>query len=402
MSRIRVGVVFGGQSVEHEVSVITAHEVMAALPQSWRVVPVYIAKDGVWYTGDALRDLSRFSDVETLIAESVAVVPAVDVKHSGVLYRQEPRRKLLGGNDEIAARFDVAFPLVHGSHGEDGTLQGLLELSDMAYVGCGVVAAALSMDKPLSRQVFRAAGLPVLEDLVLHRETWRQDRDRAAEQIGFAFPVFVKPATLGSSIGVSRAADRAELDEALELAFSYDARAVIEPAQDEMVEINCSVLGSGDNVTASVCEQPNAAGLLSYADKYAGGKKGGVKTGGSKAGGKGMAHSDRIIPAPISEDLTVKIQSAAKAAFVAIGASGVARVDFMVRPEQDWFVVNEINTIPGALSYYLWEPAGVSFTELLERLIDQAHSRAQVKRESTYSIDDWLLRGAARGPKQAG
>jgi D-alanine-D-alanine ligase len=399
---LRVAVFFGGRSVEHEVSVITAHEVMERFPEHWQALPVYIAKDGGWYCGDALSRLENFADVETVVKQATAVFPALDTAHRGTLYRRGGGKLSLHG-DHPYAQFDIAFPVVHGSHGEDGTLQGLFELMDVPYVGCGVTAAALGMDKPLSRRLFRAAGLPVLEDAVVQRSSWRNEKKVVQDTLEhMSYPLYVKPASLGSSIGVSRVEDAAQLAEALEVAFSYDSRAVVEPAQDDIVEINCSVLGIDEQVEASVCEQPSSTGLLSYADKYAGGGKKGGKRGGKSTGpAKGMAGSARIIPAPIPEELSRRIQNAAKQAFLAIGAAGVARVDFLVRPGSGWFVVNEINTMPGALSFYLWEPSGVSFPDLLERLVSQAQIRAHVKRESAFSIDDWLLRGAAGGAPRA-
>jgi D-alanine-D-alanine ligase len=393
---LRVAVFFGGRSVEHEVSVITAHEVMERFPDHWEAIPVYIAKDGGWYCGDVLRHLENFASVESVIERCTPVFPALDTGHRGMLFKRNAG-KLSLHPDQPLAQFDIAFPVVHGSHGEDGTLQGLFELMDVPYVGCGVTAAAIGMDKPLSRRIFRAAGLPVLEDVVVQRSSWRNEKRIVAESIRhIGYPLYVKPASLGSSIGVTRAENSTQLDDALEVAFSFDSRVVIEPAQDDIVEINCSVLGIDEQIQTSVCEQPNSTGLLSYEDKYAGGGKKGPRKGGDERPAKGMAGSDRIIPAPIPDDLAKRIQNAAKQAFLAIGATGVSRVDFLVRPERNWFVVNEINTMPGALSFYLWEPSGVSFSDLVERLVSQAQIRAHVKRESTFSIDDWLLRGASQ------
>jgi D-alanine-D-alanine ligase len=202
--------------------------------------------------------------------------------------------------------------------------------------------------------------------------------------------MYVKPRRLGSSIGVSRVETREQLEAALDLAFRYDTSILAEVAQDGIIEINCSVLGQGDDVQVSVCEQPTSSGTLSYADKYLTGGKG---KGGAKAPATGMKSAQRLIPAPISEALTRRIQEAAVAAFRAIGAAGVARVDFLVSPDQDSFLVNELNTLPGSLSFYLWEASGITFPALLDRLVEMAMARHRERQAITSSIDTWLLTG---------
>ena len=406
----RVAVIFGGRSVEHEVSVITGHQVMAAFPiDRFTPFPLYIAKDGTWYLGDGLRDLSAFADVDALIARSTAVVPAVDVGGGGRLLRPRASGGLLRRGDAVVDQFDIAFPVVHGSHGEDGTLQGLFELADIAYTGCGVAAAAIGMDKPLAKRLFRAAGLPVLDDVVVTRSQWQRGADAVIADVEarIGFPAYVKPATLGSSIGVSRVDNAAELRDAAVLACAYDSRFLVEAAQEGIVEANCSILGWQDDVVVSVLEQPTKQGLLGYADKYAGGAKAGAKgrpaakvSGGAKSAG--MQTGGRIIPAPLRDELTAGIQDAARRAFAGIGAAGVARADFLVRPDEGTFILNEINTMPGSLSYYLWEASGLPFADLIIKLIDIAERRRAEKRESTFSIDDWLLRGASAAGAKSG
>ena len=243
----RVGVIFGSRSVEHEVSVITAHQAMAALSTAHRAVPVYIAKDGRWFTGDALTHLSRFADADALLEDCTAVTPSIDPSRAGLalLPVDARRRGLFGRNAGDALDIEVAMPLVHGSFGEDGTLQGLLEMAGMPYTGSGVAASAVAMDKRLAKTVLRGAGLPVLDDVVINREDWRKDSSEsvtAAESLA-AYPLYVKPVSLGSSIGVSRAADAAALGEAVEVALTYDQRCIVEAAQEGIVEINCAVLG---------------------------------------------------------------------------------------------------------------------------------------------------------------
>jgi D-alanine-D-alanine ligase len=390
---LRVGVFFGSRSVEHEVSVITAQQAMAAMPADRMIpVPVYIAKSGAWYTGDALLQLERYKDIDRLITAATRVTMRPEPAAAGELFEVEARRGLLGGAPRSVSRFDVAMPLVHGSNGEDGTLQGLFELAAIPYCGCDVASAAVSMDKRLARTTLRGAGLPVLDDVAVARARWTEAADVVCAELERApgFPMYVKPRRLGSSIGVARVDTREQLRDALDVAFRYDTSVLAEPAQDGIIEINCSVLGQGDDVRVSVCEQPVSSGTLSYADKYLSGAKG---KGGAKAPATGMKSSQRVIPAPISESLTKRIQDAAMSAFRAIGAAGVARVDFLVSPDRDSFLVNELNTLPGSLSFYLWEASGMHFDRLLNRLVDMAIARHREQQTTTSSIDTWLLTG---------
>ncbi len=391
--RFRIGVFFGSRSVEHEVSVITAQQAMAAMPADRMIpVPVYIAKSGAWYTGDALLQLERYKDIDRLIASSTRVTMRPEPAGAGELFEVEARRGLLGGAPRSFSTFDVAMPLVHGSNGEDGTLQGLFELAGIPYCGCDVASAAVSMDKRLARTTLRGAGLPVLDDVAVARGRWTELPDLVCADLEHApgFPMYVKPRRLGSSIGVARVDTRDQLRDALDVAFRYDTSVLAEPAQEGIIEINCSVLGQGDDVQVSVCEQPVSTGTLSYADKYLSGAKG---KGGAKAPATGMKSSQRVIPAPISDTLTNRIQEAAKSAFRAIGAAGVARVDFLVAPDRDTFLVNELNTLPGSLSFYLWEASGMHFDALLNRLVDMAIARHREQQATTSSIDTWLLTG---------
>ena len=392
-----VGVFFGGRSVEHEVSVITALQTMAALPSSYTATPVYIAKSGAWYTGDALRDLERYRDVQRLLAETTRVILRPEPDSRGELVEAGTRRGLFGGSARKVTRIDVAFPLVHGTHGEDGTLAALFELCDIAYAGSGVAASAVSMDKRLAKAALRAAGLRVLDDVLVRRDAWLDDADALVRDVvaTFPFPVYVKPLSLGSSIGVSRVTRLEQLRDSVELALAYDTRCLVEPSQERSVEINCAVLGRGADLRASACEQPKASGLLTYADKYL--AKGGAKSAAGDAIARGGAKNvQRVIPAPLSDLMTRRVQEMAMAAFRAIGAEGVARVDFLVRSD-DEIIVNEINTLPGSLSFYLWEPVGVPFGQLVTRLLEMAQARHEAKERTQYSIDTWLLTGRPAG-----
>lgn len=374
MARLRVGVIFGSRSVEHAVSIITAHQVMGALDRArYEVVPIYIGHDGGWFTGEALLRLGSFRRLETAGLERIAILPDPGVR--GLV--SKPGRPRWFGRP-ILPPLDVAFPVVHGTHGEDGTLQGLLELADLPYVGAGVVGSAVGMDKIIMKSVFRDSGLPVVEYRGFTRREWQESPDEiiARVEADLEYPVFVKPANLGSSVGISRARDKEGLRFALEVAAHYDRRLIVERAVDRAREINCAVLGNAEPMP-SVCEEPVPwEEFLSYEDKY-------LRKGGAE-GMKGMA---RRIPAPIPADLTAEIQGMAVRAFRAIDCRGIARVDFLVDPGRGRAFVNEINTMPGSVAFYLWEPLGIRLPELCDRLIALALEVHEEKRKTLFTSD---------------
>ena len=410
MAKTRLAVIFGSRSVEHEVSVITAQQIMAAADaERYEIVPIYITKRGEWLTGPSLidptsaffRDLQKFEDLSRL--EGVERVYLAPVAGQRALVRQESGGLSLFRRG-AAPEIDVAFPAVHGTHGEDGTLQGLLELADVPYVGAGVAAAAVGMDKILMKAAFQAAGLPVVESRWYLRERYQREPDRVLDEIESAlqYPVVVKPAVLGSSIGVQRVAGHDDLRFALEVACAYGRRLLVERAVDPLVEINCAVLGNDDPIP-SVCEQPvPAADVLSFADKYLRQTKGGAGDAApaspTAVSPGGMKSAQRIIPAPISDELTRRIQELAVAAFRAVDCAGLARVDFLLNPENEQQVyVNEINTMPGSISFYLWEPSGVPFPALVDRLVELALERHADKARTTYSHETDLLQRMGGG-----
>ncbi|HEY7355748.1 MAG TPA: D-alanine--D-alanine ligase family protein [Ktedonobacterales bacterium] len=393
--KVRVGVVFGSQSVEHEVSVITGQQVIAALDKSkYDVVPIYITKSGAWFTGDKLMDVANFKDEKAVLAGCDPVTLSPDPAVGGLIVRREDKGGLFKRSREPdVLPLDVLFPTVHGTYGEDGTLQGLFELAGIPYVGSGVLGSAVGMDKILMKSVFRDYGLPVVKYYATTRRAWENAPDaalRASEQ-ALGYPVFVKPANLGSSIGISQAKDRAELSEALAVAAHYDRRLLIEAAVQNAIEINCAVLGFQE-LQASVCEQPFASkDLLSYEDKY--------MRGGKSSGMKGLA---RLIPAPISDDLTKRVQQLAIQSFEMLDCRGVARIDFLLDPKTETLYINEINTLPGSISFYLWEPLGINFSALVDRLIQLAFEAYKERQRTTYSVDSPLLaRMGAVGSKTA-
>jgi D-alanine-D-alanine ligase len=396
--KLKLAVLFGGKSVEHEISVISALQAVAALDrEKYDVLPVYMTKDGRWYIGEHVGELAAYKNIPKLLAASREVLPArVDGK--AVLLRQPPK----GFGSPVLAQIDAVFPIVHGTNVEDGALQGLLRLLGVPFVGCDVTAAAIGMDKFAQKALFRAAGVPVLDALVLRQSEYDADMDAALARVTerFGFPVIVKPVNLGSSVGIGKASDDAALRRALELAFRFANRVLVEPAVPNLREINCAVLGDGDAARASVCEEPlNADGILSYENKYLSGGKGSrakasVKGVPAAGGAKGMASLERRIPAEIPEELERRIQAYALQAFQALDAGGVARIDFLMDGQTGEVWLNEINTVPGSLSFYLWEPSGVPYPQLLDEMLRLAFRRARAQEDLSFSFDTNVLADA--------
>jgi D-alanine-D-alanine ligase len=392
---LRVAVLFGGPSVEHDVSIISAQQLMAVMSPKHEPIPVYLARDGRWWTGDALKKIGAFGGGEPEGAEPCELRLGRD----GAPF-VAPGSSRFRGDREL--QVDVAVNSIHGTGGEDGSLLGALELSGIPYAGGGVTAAAVSMDKHLTKLVVAEAGIEVAPHTLIHREEFARDRvavlGRAAEQ---GFPCYVKPATLGSSIGVARATTPEELEEALELSFELDRKALVEPALDDFVEVNVAILGSrAGELRASAIEQPvrESDAALSFEDKYlrGAGKGKAVREGGGKTGdgaSEGMASADRIIPAPISDAAADAIVDAAKRAHRALGFFGVVRYDFFLKDDGGALrvVLNEPNTVPGSFAFYLFEPAGLSFPDLADALLDLAFSEAAERNATTRTFESVLI-----------
>jgi D-alanine-D-alanine ligase len=393
--KIRVGVIFGSRSVEHEVSVITGQQVIAALDKTrYEVVPIYITKTGTWFTGEKLLDVANFKDEKAVLVGCDPVFLSPDPTVGGLIVRREEKGGLFKrSRDPEVLPLDVIFPTVHGTYGEDGTIQGLFELAGIPYVGSGVLGSAVGMDKIIMKSVFRDHGLPVVKYYATTRHAWENapDETLAAIEQALGYPVFVKPANLGSSVGVVQAQNREELHQALEVAAQYDRRLLIEQAVSNVIEVNCSVLGFQDP-QPSVCEQPIPwKDFLSYEDKY--------MRGGKASGMKGLS---RKIPAPISDELTKRVQQLAVQSFEMLDCRGVARIDFLIDTKTETLYINEINTLPGSIAFYLWEPLGISTSMLVDKLIQLAFEAHQERQRTTYSVDSPLLaRMGATGSKTA-
>lgn len=385
----RVTVVFGGRSVEHEISIITALEVLEALDaRRYQAVPVYIAQNGMWYIGPALADRSFYRRLPGALSEvrKVALLPMPNMGELTIL--DEPltvRQRLTSQQVWQTIPVDIFFPALHGSFGEDGCIQGLFEMANVAYVGSDVVSSALCMNKWLCKGLLRAHGIPVLPGAKVEREPWRHDPVAAREAVFTTegledFPLFVKPCSLGSSIGISTVGDVNALDAALADAFQFDSAVIVEPQVQVISEINVSVL-QGKAVRASVVERPfSKSGILSYKDKYLSGNKGPER--GNRT--LGMASLPRRVdPEEIPAAMKARVQDLAVQAFQIIGCSGVARIDFILDQNSDELFLNEINTLPGSMAYYLWEHSTppLTYTAILSEIIESA-LRSKVSKDS--------------------
>ncbi len=384
---------YGCRSVEHEVSIISAVQAMRAVDrEKYDITPVYVTKDGEMYTGDCLYEISEYRNLPELLAKSKKVT---FIRENGVVIMRELTKKRFAKPNDT--RIDVAFPVVHGTNCEDGTIQGFFEYLNLPYVGCDIISSAVGMDKAVFKDVLKNAELPTLDCICIRAKEYLTDKqtlqDKIEEKIGF--PLIVKPVNLGSSVGITKVNTKEELDDAIMLALSFTDRILIEHAITALREINCSVLGDADECEASVCEEPFMNDeILSYEDKYMGNSKNGGQS-------KGMASLGRKIPADLSEEKATEIRELACKIFKAIGANGVVRIDFMIDTDTDTVYANEINTIPGSLAFYLWEATGVKYPELINRLVDLAFKRQRSRGNLTFTIDTNILSGVSFGSKGA-
>lgn len=380
---------FGGVSPEHEVSVLTAMQAMAALENSeFKLLPLYISKKGAWFTGDYLMELKHYQDLDEIEKNGIPCTFSRNDIGQPVLL--ELKQSLFSKPKQTPVY--AVLTAFHGSGGENGSFQGICEFFNIPYTGSGVLGSAIGMDKVTAKAVCRSEEIPVVEDVNFFEKDWVADREKIIAEIArFAYPAVVKPVHLGSSIGVTVAENREELAEAVELAFRYDEHVLVEKAIQPLTEINCSVLGTPDDNRVSVCEQPlGKAELLSFEDKYL----------SDDEAGKGMASADRIIPADISDELRDQIQQTAKDVFRTFRASGLVRLDFLVNSDTNEFYFNEINTIPGSFSFYLWEKSGIDFSALMTEIIDLAVERHKKRNGRIQSYETNLLsRKAVEGIK---
>jgi len=373
--RLKVGILFGGKSGEHEVSFCSASSVMKAIDtEKYEAIPIGITKTGYWLSPEDSQQALLTGRVEG--KEIICWESKTDEHQFLVASRR---------NNQIAysplERLDVIFPLLHGPYGEDGTVQGLLELIGIPYVGSGVLASSLGMDKELMKKIFQQAGLPHTRWMMIKRKRWNIEKKKILAEIEeqLNFPLFVKPTNLGSSVGVSKVQQRSELVPAIDLAAAYDRKIIIEEGVEDNIELECSVLGNDEPEVSLVGEVQPAGEYYDYDSKYI------------------DEHTRLVIPAKIPDELTKQIQDLSKLAFLAIDAAGLARVDFLVQKRSNSYHIylNEINTIPGftEVSMYprLWEESGIGFTELIDRLIQLALERYQDKLSNRIDYPSKLL-----------
>lgn len=388
----KLGVIFGGVTCEHDVSVVSGLQLIENVNKNkYEVIPIYIHSDGEWYTGEELLDSKIYKEFDK--NESKLKKAIIPPNKKGLVIFE---KGLFAKNKFI--ELDVVIPAMHGMNGEDGTLQGLLELANIPYTSSGVLGSSVGMDKILMKKVFEAHKLPVLPYTYLIRDEWKENKEeiikRIEEQI--TYPMFVKPSNLGSSIGISKAKDRAGLLDAIEIAINYDSRVIIEKGVENLIEINCSALGFGEDVNTSVCEQPvNWAEFLTFEDKYMRGSKNakGEPKPTNKLGVKqgGMESMDRRIPANIPDDQTKVIQDLTKKAFKALNSKGVVRIDYIIDKDDNNIYINEINTIPGSFSFYLWKHNGLEYPALIDKLVEIAEKSNEEKNKNNYTYKSDII-----------
>ncbi len=378
--KYKIAVIFGGRSVEHDVSVITGLQVIENLNKDhYDIIPIYISIEGIWYTGKNLLNIENYKNKENLLKSVIPVIPTKGDREV-VLYRHPKYFSFF--QQKFITTFELAIPAVHGTYGEDGHIQAVLENLDIPYVGSDMTSSALGMDKVIMKEIFRSHSFPMVNHIWFYRTKWEDESDLVLQEIRekLKLPIFVKPANLGSSIGINRVDDYEDLSYAIDVASSYSHKIIVEEAVKNPREINCAVMGYENNLITSLCEEPtNWTDFLTYEDKYL--SK--YKTESSKT-------SKRKIPADLTPAQKGKIEELAKLTFLSIGASGVARIDFLMDQAGN-IVINEINTIPGSFSFYLWEPMGYSFETLLDKLIDIAIRNHKERNKSQVIFNSSII-----------
>lgn len=382
--KIRVGVFFGGKSVEHEVSVISGLQAYNAFDKDkYEPIAIYITKDNELYTGEAVSDIANYKNIPNLLKKSTRVFFMCE--QGKVELIQYPEKKL--GNS-VVAQIDVAFPVVHGANVEDGCLQGFLRHYNIPFAGCDVMASAVTMDKYVMKTVLKENDIPVLDCVTLNIREYQADEASAFHKVEnrISYPVIVKPVNLGSSVGIKVAKDQDQLREALEYAFTFGPKVLVERAIMNLREINCAVLGDYEEAEASECEEPISSDeILSYEDKY---------VAGSKGGSEGMRTAKRELPANLTPERREEIRQLAVKTFQVLNCSGVSRIDFMIDKDTDRVYVNEINPIPGSLAFYLWEALGKPYAQLLDDMVRLALKREREEKSVMTSFDSNILQSA--------
>jgi D-alanine-D-alanine ligase len=376
--KLKVGVIFGGETVEHEVSIISAVQAMKALDSDkYEIIPIYITKEKEWYTGNLLKEIENYQDLDNLKRYAKKVT----------LYNKNGKCVLqnLKGFKRVINEIDIVLPIVHGVNTEDGTVAGYLNLVGVPFVGSDLYASAVGQDKIFMKQIFEAEKMPITKYEWFFDSEYKDNPKSVIDKIKkLTFPVIVKPSKLGSSVGISKVKKIEDIEAAIEEAMQYDPKIVVEEVVENLVEVNCSVLGNYEyQQTSEIEEVMSTDEFLTYKDKYLGNSKGGKS--------KGMVSTNRKIPASIDDEMRKEVRDLAKQAFRVLNSAGVCRIDFLIDKKKGKVYINEINTIPGSLSFYLWEPIGKSYTTLLDDLISLAIKDYKRKTKMIYSFETNIL-----------
>ena len=384
--KTRIALMYGGRSVEHEVSVISGIQAYVSIDkEKYDVTPVYLTKNNEMYVGEDIGKIESYRDIPSLLERSTRVIM---INEGDGVHMVSHKAGLFGKKTDIPV--DLAFPVVHGTNVEDGALQGYLKTLGLPFVGCDVTASAVGMDKYVTKAILKDNNIPVLDSYLFTMADYNNMTELISTiEFKIGYPVIIKPLNTGSSVGISVAKNRAELTKSIDDAYLYARKIIAEHAITKLREINCAVLGDENEAEASECEEPlHSKDILSYEDKYMSG--GSKKTGGSK----GMAGVSRKIPAEISNEKREEIRKLAVESFKKLGCHGVARIDFMIDEENGKLYFNEINTIPGSLAFYLFEAIGIEYRELLDRMVDLALKRIREEKSISYSFSTNILSSA--------
>lgn len=386
MIKETVGVFFGGKNPEHDVSIITGELIISGLKRlGYPVVPVFIGQDGTWYAGEKLGELRFFSAGDFTEALKGLDELTLDMEAS----RGKMVLKTKGWSSRTYA-IDIAFPALHGRNGEDGTIQGMFEMLGVPYVGCDVASSAVSMDKALTKLMYRAEGIPTSKFQFFSKNEWETEPDKLIGEItqNLSWPLFVKPARLGSSIGIAKVRDEKELRNAVEVALHYDTKVIVEEGVEPMMDVTCSVMGHREPEASLLQESSFDKDFFSYADKY-------LNDGGAQLGN---AKKSIMIPASLDEQATSSIRESAKRIYQLFGCSGIARVDFLYNKKTGECFANELNTMPGTLYHHLWKESGVELGDLITRLLGYAKEKHQENAAMTHTFKSEIL-NVARSAK---
>lgn len=391
--KIKVGVIYGGESVEHEVSIISAIQAMNKLDQEkYDIIPIYITKNREWYTGDMLKDIEVYQDLSLIKKYGKNVV--LYYKDGSYVLQNKRFPK------NIVADIDIAFPIVHGTNVEDGVLQGYLQSIGMPFVGGDVYGSVVGQDKVYMKEVWDKANLPMPKFVWFYDIDYKQDNEEVLKNISkLKYPLIVKPATTGSSVGIAVCNNEEELVSAIDDAIQYDKKILVEEVVKNLKEVNIAVMGNYEHQRVSEIEEVISANkFLTYEDKYIGGGKGKLK--GSvkmpvKSTSKGMASANRKLPADLSDKVRKEVEDIAVRAFKVLGSSGNCRIDFLIDDKANKVYINEINSIPGSLAFYLWDAKGVKFTDLLDDMINIGIKDYKKRISKTHSFDTNILQGFA-------